>query len=195
MIKSLSLSVLFFGFFLTGFSQSNIQEGKECRISTGIGFGGATGNAKSVGRDVWLQLDYHFAKNVSVAMEFENLSYSLQGHYPRMPDDLDGINVVVNNFSLLFKYHLNKTLPVKFAVASGWTYAIKTRDYYYYGSSSSTQDLRHHIGIENDYEIPLLLEARYPIFKALNVQARVKCSLNVQNQSTYSSGIGLSLQL
>jgi hypothetical protein len=194
MTKSVSLLVLFSVCFLSVSSQSTTQAAKECRISSGIGLGGATNNSKSVGKDVWLQLDYRLSKNTSIAMEFENLSYKLHGYYPALPDDLDGINIVSNNFSFLFKYHIDTKLPLKFAVASGWTYTIKTREYYYY-ESSTAQDLSRYLSTADDYEVPLMLEARYPLWKAIDIQARVKCNLNTQKQSAFSSGIGLSLRL
>ena len=194
MTKSIILSFLFVLYFFTAFSQPNPQFVKECRISSGIGFGGATSNAKSSGREVWLQLDYTFIKNVSIAMEFENMRYTLQGHYPTLPENLNVINVRRNNFSLLFKYHIETNLPLKVAVASGGTYIVKSSDYYY-ESGNATQDLRWNVSTIDDYEVPLLLEVRYPIWKIIDIQARVKGSLNTQQRSTYSSGIALSIRL
>jgi hypothetical protein len=189
--------LVFLPFFLsfTSKSQTNLQAEKECRITSGIGLAGATNNAKSAGREFWLQLDYKLSKNISLATEFENVSYKLQGYDLTLPENFDGINVIGSNFSLLFKYHLETTLPLKFAVASGWTYTLKTNEHYYYEGGRTIQDLHRYVSTADSYEIPLLLEVRYPIWKAIDIQARVKCNLNTQKQSNYSSGIGLSLRL
>ena len=185
---------MFVLYFINVFSQPNPQFAKECRISSGIGFGGAINNAKSTGREVWLQLDYKFIKNVSISMEFENMGYTLQGHYPTLPENLNEINVRRNNFSLLFKYHIETKLPLKIAVASGGTYTVKSSDYYY-ESGNATQDLRWTVSTIDGYEVPLLLEVRYPIWKVIDIQARAKASLNTKKRSTYSSGIALSIRI
>jgi hypothetical protein len=195
MTKNISFLLLFIFSFLAAFSQSNTDSAKECRFTSGIGFGGATNHSKSPGREAWLQLDYKMNSNISVAMEFENMSYRLIGYYPNMPDNLNGINVVGNNFSLLLKYHIQTRLPLQLAVGSGWTYFLKTSEYYYYENPSAMQYLNSVVGTVDSYEIPLLMEIGYPIWKAINVQARVKCNLATQQQSTYSSGIALSLRL
>jgi hypothetical protein len=176
-------------------SQTNSHAEKECRITSGIGFAGATKNFKSVGAYVWLQLDYKLSENISIATEFENMTYKLTSFEVGLPKELDGDNIVGNNFSLLLKYHIETNLPLKLAFGSGWTYTIKTSEYYYYERSNAPQSLRRNVSIADDYKIPLLLEMRYPIWKAIDVQARVKCNLSTGNQSTYSSGFGLSLKL
>ena len=68
-----------------------------------MGFAGAAKNTQSVGRYVWLQLDYKFSKNISIATEFENMTYQLPGYYTALPASLNKINAGDNNFSLLFK--------------------------------------------------------------------------------------------
>jgi hypothetical protein len=135
------------------------------------------------------------AKNISIATEFENMTYKLPGYYPALPANLDKINAVDNNFSLLFKYHIDTQSPLKVAVASGWTYTIRTNEYYIYESDSTSQHWFRNVSSYDDYEIPLLLELEYPLWKTINVQARVKYNLNPQNGSTYSCGVGLSLKL
>ena len=82
-----------------------------------------------------------------------------------LPKDLDGNNIVGNNFSLLLKYHFETKLPLKLEFASGWTYTIKTSEYYYYENLNAPQSLRREVSIADDYEIPLLFEMRYPIWK------------------------------
>lgn len=194
MIKSILFSLLFVLYLFPAFSQSSLQFSKECRISSGIGFGGAVSDAKSPGRVVWLQLDYKFIKNVSIAMEFENMRYTLQGNYPTLPDHLNQVNVGRNNFSLLFKYHIETKLPLKVAVGSGGTYTVKSSKYYY-NIGNATQDLRYIVSNTDGYEVPLLLEVRYPIWKIIDVQARIKGNLTKQKRSTYSSGLALSIRL
>ena len=195
MRKFISLLILFSFFSLASKSQTNSQAEKAGRITSGIGFAGATKNTLSVGQYFWLQLDYKFSKNISIATEFENMTYQLPGYYPALPANLNKINAVDNNFSLLFKYHIDTQSPLKVAVASGWTYTIRTNEYYIYESDSTSQHWFRNVSSYDDYEIPLLLELEYPLWKTINVQARGKYNLNPQNGSTYSCGVGLSLKL
>lgn len=195
MRKFISLLILFAFFSLAANSQANSHAEKTGSITSGIGFAGATKNTLSVGQYVWLQLDYKFSKNISIATEFENMTYKLPGYYPALPANLNKINAVDNNFSLLFKYHIDTQSPLKVAVASGWTYTIRTNEYYIYESDSTSQHWFRNVSSYDDYEIPLLLELEYPLWKTINVQARVKYNLNPQNGSTYSCGVGLSLKL
>ena len=74
MIKFLLLIFLTSLISLVSTSQTNSQPEKECRITSGIGFAGATKNSESVGRALWLQLGYKLSKNISVATEFENMA-------------------------------------------------------------------------------------------------------------------------
>ena len=195
MRKFTSLLFLSAFFSLASNSQTYPQAEKECRITSGIGFAGATKNAQSAGRYFWLQLDYKLSKNISIATEFENKSYKLTSFAVGLPEELNGNNIVGNNFSLLFKYHIETKLPFKLALSSGWTYTLKTSEYYYYEIPDRRQSLRRYVSTVDDYEVPLLLEIRYPIWKTIDVQARVRYNLNTGNQSNYSSGVGLSLKL
>lgn len=195
MTKFTSLLFLSGFFSLASKSQTYPQAEKECRITSGIGFAGATKNTQLVGQYVWLQLDYKVSKNISVATEFENMTYKLKSFEVGLPKDLDGNRIVGSNFSLLLKYYIETKLPLKLAFGSGWTYTIKTSEYYYYERSNALQSLRRYVSTDDDYEIPLLLEMRYPIWKTIDVHARVKYNLSTGNQSTYSSGVGLSLKL
>jgi hypothetical protein len=182
-------------FSLASKSQTNSQAEKECRITSGIGFAGATKSSKSVGKYVWLQLDYKFYKNISVATEFENMTYKLKGFYNPLPSILNEIKSVDNNFSILFKYHIHTKSPFKVAVASGWTYTLRTSEYYIYESDSTTQSWYRNVSSYDDYQVPLLVELEYPLWKTINVHGRIKYNLNPQIGSTYSIGIGLSLKL
>jgi hypothetical protein len=191
--KSLLFLSLFFS--LASKSQTNSEAEKECRITTGIGFAAATKSTQSVGKYVWLQLDYKFYKNISIATEFENMTYKLKGFYNSVLSKLNQIKSVDNNFSLLFKYNIGTKSPLKIAVASGWTYTIRTREYYIYESDSATQRWYRNVNSYDDYQVPLLLELEYPLWKTINVHGRIQYNLNPQNGSTYSSGVGLSLKL
>lgn len=195
MPKSLLLFFLFILSALVSFSQTNSQIQKECRISGGFGFAGATKNTTSVGQDVWLQLDYKLSENISIATEFENMTYKQPGYYKNLPVDPNEIKVVDNNFSLLLKYHFPIKSALKISVASGWTYTTRQSQYYIYTVGSTSSDLFRNVTSFSDYRIPLLLEVEYPISKKINIQVRVKYNLNPQNGDTYSSGIGVSLKL
>ena len=100
MTKSNSLLFLFAFVSFASFAQTNSQTQKECRITSGIGFAGATKNTKSVGRDFWLQLDYKLSENISIATEFENMAYKQWGYYKDLPVNPNEMKVVDNNFSL-----------------------------------------------------------------------------------------------
>lgn len=195
MNKSLSLLFLFVFLSLVSMSQSNSQTEKECRITSGIGFAGATKNTKSVGQYIWFQLGYNLSKNISLATEFENMTYQLRSIYPAAPPDLGEIKSVDDNFSLLFKYRLLIDSPLKVAFASGWTYTIRTSEYYNYEMNGTTEHWYIAVRTIDNYQIPLLLELEYPLWKKVNVQARAKYNLNRNDGSTYSGGVGLSLKL
>ena len=195
MTKSLPFFFLFILSTLVSFSQTNSQIQNECRITGGLGFAGATKNTKSLGQDVWLQLDYKLSENISVATEFENMTYKQPGYYKNLPVDPNEIKVVDNNFSLLLKYHFPIKSALKISIASGWTYTTRQSQYYIYTVDSTSSDLFRNVTSFSDYRIPLLLEVEYPISKKINIQVRVKYNLNPQNGDTYSSGIGLSLKL
>jgi hypothetical protein len=195
MLKSVTLLFIFAFLSLASISQINAQAEKECRVTSGLGFAGARKNTKSVGQYIWLQLDYKLSKNISFATEFENMTYQLQGYYTATPPGLDEIKSVDNNFSLLFKYHFRTDSQLKIAFGSGWTYTIRTSEYYNYEINGTTERWFRVVQSIDNYQIPLLLELEYPLWKNINAHARAKYNLNRQNGSTYSSGIGLSLKL
>lgn len=195
MTKSISLLFIFFFASIASFSQTNSQTQKECRITSGIGFAGATKNTKSVGQDFWLQLDYRVSENVSVATEFENMTYKQPGYYNDLPVNPNEIKVFNNYFSLLLKYHFSIKSAFKIALASGWTYTTSQNDYFIYESDSTSRHWFRNVTSFNDYRIPLLLEIEYPVLKKLDIQARAKYNLNPQNGDTYACGLGLSLKL
>jgi hypothetical protein len=195
MTKSISLLFLFAFVSISSFSQKNSQTEKECRITSGIGFAGATKDTKSVGSDFWLQLDYTLSENISIATEFENMSYKQPGYYDDLPVDPNEIKVLNSYFSLLLKYHFLLKSAFKIALASGWTYTTQQNDYYIYESDGTSEHWFRNVTSFNDYRIPLLLEIEYPVLKKLDIQARVKYNVNPQNGDTYSCGLGLSLKL
>jgi hypothetical protein len=198
MRRSLLLSVLFAFLSSVSLSQTNAASEKECRISTGFGLAGANGNLKSIGAAVWVQLDYKLLKNVSVATEFESMTYKQHGYFKNLPVTPNEITVYNNNFSLLLKYHLavNK---ISVLFASGWTFSTRQNDYYIFTnqatSQGTTQEWFRNVTSFSDYRIPLLAEIEYPVTRTINLQARVKYNLNPQNGDTYSSALGASLKL
>ena len=195
MKKSLPLLSLSIFFYLVTSAQTNVQNVRECRITTGIGFSGAIQNTKSLGLTNWLQLAYRLSENISVATEFESLTYKQPGYYASLPVYPNEISVFDNNFSLLLKYHLPIKSKMKFAISSGWTFAMRQSEYYKYFDDGSIQRLYKDVNSFSDYRIPYLIEIDYPVSKKINIQARAKYNLNPQNGNTYSSGIGLSLKL
>jgi hypothetical protein len=120
MKKAAPLLFLFSSFALLTFSQATAPPQKECRISSGFGFAGTTKNLKSIGTDIWIQLDYMLWENISIATEFENMSYKQPGYYTELPVTPNEIKVYNNNFSLLFKYHFLKAKRLTLNFASGW---------------------------------------------------------------------------
>ena len=195
MKKTLPLLLLSICFYLSTSAQTNIQNVKDCTITAGIGFSGATQNTKSLGLSNWLQLAYRLSENISVATEFESLTYKQSGYYADLPVYPNEISVFNNNFSLLLKYHLPIKSKIKFAISSGWTFAMRQSAYYIYFNDGVVQSVFKNTTSFSDYRIPYLVEIEYPVSKKINIQARAKYNVNPQNGNTYSSGIGLSLKL
>ncbi len=191
---SLSFGLLFFSF--TTWSQTNNSTSKECRISTGIGFAGATKNMKKVGPDYWLQLDCNVKDQFLIGLEFENFGYKQNGYFTQLPVKYTNeINVVNNSFSFLIKYNFETKQKLKLALASGWTYCIRHNEYYNPPNDMTSQIWTRNVTSFDDYRIPFIAEAQYPICKSLNLMTRLKYNMNRQNGNTYSAGIGLSLKL
>jgi hypothetical protein len=195
MTKSISLLVLLIFISSISVCQSNNQQQKDCNISTGIGFGSITRNAKSAGRSFWLQLSYKLAQRFSIATEFENNNFKQPGYYSDLPVNPNEIKVSEDNFSLLIKYHFITNKNVKIAVASGWTFNVQQNDYYYFEKDLNSQHWFRNVTSSSDYSIPFLAEIFYPLFKNINIEARVRYNLERDNRGTYAAGIGLSLKL
>lgn len=193
--RHLLMLTLFCFFSLISFSQENNQFEKECRISSGIGLAGITKNLKSLGMDVWVQLDYKVHRKFSIATEFENMVYKQPGYYLNVPFSPNQINAFNNDFSLLLKYHFISTKKLQLSLASGWTYSTRTTQYYSYHSNGNSTEWSIYINSYNDYRIPFLAQAEYPFSKKLNLVTRLKYSLNPENGNNFSGGLGLSLKL
>ena len=176
-------------------SQTNNTTLKECRITAGVGIGDGTGTSISAGVNSWLQLSYKLNNQVSVATEFESIIYKKPGYFKDLTVTPNEMIVYNNNFSLLLKYQLALKSPIKIAVASGWTYAVRQTDYYQFTSYSNGFSFSRSVTSFSDYRIPFVLEVEYPITKTINIQARGKYNLDYPNGSTYSTGMGLSLKL
>ena len=175
-------------------SQDKIVQ-KECRISSGYGFSNSVRNSKGIGSDFWLQLSYDVLDHFSLATEFENMRYNFPGLIKDVAVTPNQFTDYNNNFSLLVKYSFVTKKKWKLALASGWTYCIIQTEYQGPESSSSLQTIVSIVTTYNDYRIPLLAEVSYPVTKNLQVQGRVKWSINVQQGNVYSGGLGLSLKL
>ncbi|MEP7257562.1 MAG: hypothetical protein ABI687_04225 [Flavitalea sp.] len=195
MKKYLPLLFLFASLTLATFSQTNSQIQKECRISSGFGFAGATNNLKTPGTDIWIQLDYKLLQNISIATEFENMTYKQPGYYIDLPVEPNEIKVYNNNFSLLIKYHFIKNKKITIAVASGWTFSTRQNEYYIYENDGTSQHWFLNVSSFSDYRIPFIVENAYAVSKKINLLARLKYNLNPQNGDTYSGGLGLSIKL
>lgn len=195
MMKNLFTLIILSFFCFATFAQKTNQSKKECRISSGLGFAGTTENMKSLGTDIWVQLDYMIFENISIATDFENMTYKQPGYYPDRSSGSNEIDVYNNNFSLLLKYHFQTKSKLRVSIASGWTYSIRQNDYYIYRSDSTTQSWLRNVSSFSDYRIPFLIEMEYPISNKIGFQLRLKYNLNPQNGNTYSGGLGLSLKL
>jgi hypothetical protein len=195
MVKYLLMLTLFCFLSFISLSQTNNLFQKECRISTGIGFGNVTQNEKSAGKYIWVQLNYILSEKFSIATEFENMGYKLPGYYDDLPVNPNEVKVAENNFSLLIKYHFPSIKRIQFLLASGWSFNIQQNDYYIYEKTVNTQHWFRNVTSSSDYSIPFLAEVAYPVFKNIILETRLKYNLNRQNRNTYAAGLGLSLKL
>jgi len=195
MTKSLSILFLLASLSLASFSQISTQRQKECRIASGFGFGSASQNVKSGGTDIWIQLDYRLLENISIATEFENMTYKQPGYYPDVPDIPNEVKAYNDNFSLLLKYHFPTSKKINISIGSGWTYSIRQYEYYIYEDDGVTKHWFPNVSSFSDYRIPFLAEIGYPISKKIDIQARLKYNLSSHHNDTYAGGIGLSLKL
>jgi hypothetical protein len=190
-------SLLFLLFLISScvsFSQANTKAEKECRIASGFVFASATQSVKSVGTDIWIQLDYRLIENVSIATEYENITYKRPGYYDGIPDPNE-VQVYNDNFSVLLKYHFTNSKKLNFSLASGWTHTTEQEDYYIYEDDGVTKHWFRNISSFSDYRIPFLVEIGYPLSKRIDMEARARYNLSSESVSTYAGGIGLSLRL
>jgi hypothetical protein len=177
------------------FSQTPTPFVKEGRISGGVGIANPEKDAISIGNSLWIQLSYKLIEKVSIATEFESMRYKQPGYLQNRRIDPNEIKIYDNNFSLLFKYDVVTGKRFKLMAGSGWTFTTRQNDYYIEEYSSSGTNFYRNVSSSSDYRIPFLVEAEYPIFKTINIQARAKYNFNPQNGNTYSTGLGASLKL
>lgn len=190
------LCVAFLLFLSTAFAQTTPFE-KECRLAGGGGFANGFGNATG-GPDVWLQMSYRLSKNFSVATEFENMSFKRSTFYEALltRKDLNKREISHNYVSFLIKYHLPLPSKVALAVVSGWTYIIQREVYYDYQSSNNQTSISLRQWGSEDYSIPFIVEANYPINKTFQAGIRVKYNLNDKSVgATYATGLAVSMKL
>src|SRR5690349_8746487 len=92
-------------FFSVISAQDTTLFSKKCHISSGLGY--ATGlNGSKGGPSFFLQMDYQFSSQFSLAIESEHMNFDVPGYYP---DSIISPNVqhfYDHYFSLLIKYHL-----------------------------------------------------------------------------------------
>lgn len=177
------------------FAQQKIENFKECRISAGAGFAGGVNNTKTVGRTIWLQLDYLFAKNLSVATEYQNLKYTNDGPNPLVRFKPNQEIIVNNSFAILLKYHLQKFGKFNAAIGSGWAYNIEASDYYTVRIDSNSYSATKYVAYYDDYRIPVIAQLDYQITKTINVQARVRYNVSSQHGNSYSAGLAIAVKL
>lgn len=197
MLKKLTSAAILSISLLFASAQSSSTIAKECTISSGVGIAGINKNLKKAGRAFWLQLDYKLAKEVSLAFDFENVTYTQPGYYSNLPFNPNEVKVFNNNFSLLLKYYVSATQKLKFAFSSGWTYTIIQNQYYNIATIANTNGISYTANTSsyNEYRLPLLIEANYSLSKTLAINARAKYNLNTRSGNTYSAGLGISLKL
>ena len=194
MIKVLLVLVFLFS-TLVATSQTSSSSFKEVRVSGGVGIAYPQVNPLSPGQYLWLQHAYRFAPKVWIATEYESMVYKRPTFYSYSPPEYDKIKFYDHNISLLFKYQVITTNKTKLVAASGWTYCIQQREQYEPIFADNGVFWSRRVTSFSEYKIPLLVELEYPLFKAVNIQARVKYNLVANDRSTYGAGIGASLKL
>lgn len=190
----LSLLTLALIFFSAISAQDTTQFSKKCHISSGLGYANSIDASKG-GASFFLQMDYQFAPQFSLAIESEHMNFDVPGYYP---DSIINNNVqhfYDHYFSLLIKYHLPLNSKFHASLASGWTYLIRQTDYYDVYTEPTSQLITHRMSSFNTYGIPFLLEASYPVWKDLSAGIRAKYNFNPGYGDTYSAGVGVSLKL
>lgn len=197
MLKNLTSAAILSLGLLFASAQSSKIGAKECTISSGLGISGINKNLKNVGQSFWLQLNYRLHEKVSLAFDFENMTYKQPGYYKDLPFNPNEIKVFNNNFSVLLKYHVNTGKKIKLTVASGWTYCIIQNEYYYSANLSNPNGVAYiaNVSSYNEYKLPILVEMAYPLSKNIDINVRGKYNFNTQSGNTYSTGLGLSLKL
>ncbi len=191
----LNLLLITFLCWTITYGQSNSLNLKECRIAGGFGFAGAVNNLKSVGKTSWLELDYLFAKQFSVATEFQNSTFTNKGLNPFLRIKPNEEIIVNNSFALLLKYHLPEFGKFKAAVGTGWAYNIEASDYYTVRIDSNSYSASKYVNYYDDYRIPFIAQLDYPLFKIINIQTRVRYNVSRQYGDSYSAGLAIAVKL
>lgn len=167
MLKKLTSAIILCLSLIFASAQSTKIVTKECTISSGLGIAGINRNLKNVGQSFWLQLNYRLQEKVSVAFDFENMTYTQPGYYKDLPFNPNEIKTFNNNFSVLLKYHVNTGKKIKLAVASGWTYSTIQSQYYNAATIANTNGMSYTANTSsyNEYKLPILVEMAYPLSK------------------------------
>ena len=131
----------------------------------------------------------------SLATEFEHMYYNMPGYISDLPISPNVQNLFDDYFSMLIKYHLPLNTKIQAAVASGWTFYTRQKEYYDFHRYDTPPWTSYTITSFSDFSIPFLLETNYPLWKNLGAGFRLKYNLSPNEGSTYSAGLGVSLRL
>jgi hypothetical protein len=190
-VSFLALTIL----FLSTLSAQEVKPFvKECTISSGYGYANGVENSKG-GSSIFLQMDYQLSQKFSLATEFDNTVYKAPGYYSDLPISPNVQNLYDNYYSLLIKYHLPINSKLRTSLGSGWTFYTRQTEYWDYYKDPTGDRLTYRITSFSDFGIPFLLETSYPVWKNLSAGVRLKCNMNPLEGSTYSAGLGLSIEL
>ncbi len=189
MIKIFTLSLLITFSALNAIAQEPSFE-KQFKLAAGLGYANSTmHNATGIAAG-WLQMEYQPCKKFSLATEFENMGYYFPIYYKPAEPDFFKAKGVVNSFSFLAKYHLFATSKSKlrFSVASGVSYSIVQKEDFITETTINDTSWIYYVNNSNQFRIPFLLEAEYPVYKFINLQARVKYSYGGGKEGLYNAG-------
>lgn len=197
MTKTFTLLLLITASSLNTIAQRPSLE-KPFTIAAGLGYANSTEkDATGIGA-VWFQMEYQPCKNFSLATEFENMGYYFPLYFKYSNSEPDSYNAkaVVNTFSFLAKYHLLATSESKFnlSIASGISYAIIQKEDFITITDSSGTSWLPTTNNSNKFRIPFLLEAAYPVYKFISLQARIKYSYGPGEEGLYNAGLGVAFK-
>lgn len=190
------ITTLICGLFLSVsvFAQYTSSNFKECRVSGGFGISSGIKNA-SANTSAFLQLDYSFSPNFSLATDFAYLPYTRPGYITDLPIQPNIQRIWDNNFSLLIKYHLPINSKFKTSVATGWTFIVKQSEYYTYTKDINGTTIFRDRSTSSDFGIPFFVDTNYPLWKNLSAVFRISYYANANMGSTYAIGAGILLKI